>query len=92
MKGTPFSVACSPVWIAGQVASLMRISPLLGRLGEARREARFAERHRARLDFRHAARADEQVGGQPSTGTPSSLRFLALRRISACTTAIAGME
>ena len=28
----------------------------------------------------------------PSTGTPSSRRFLALRRISARTTSIAGIE
>src|ERR1051325_1304319 len=129
MKGTPFSVAWSAVWTAGQVASRTTISPFsaasvkrgarpaspsvtalvsisatqpapmrrsaqgheghaflgrlergvdrraggvahhdlafLGRLGEARREARLAERHRAGLDLGDAARADEEIRAQP---------------------------
>ena len=62
MNGTPFSVACSAVCTAGQVASRTTISPFSAASLEARREAGLAERHRARLDFGDAARADQQVG------------------------------
>ena len=51
---------------------------LLRRFAEARREARFAERNRARLDFAHAASADQQIGTQAEHGNAEELQVFLL--------------
>ena len=61
MNGTPFSAACRPAWMAGQVA--VPHLDLAGLDGgrEARRQTVLAERNGRRLDARDAARANQHV-------------------------------
>jgi hypothetical protein len=66
---------------AGRVAHPDR--PRLQRRGEARREARLAERDRAGLHLRHAAGADQQVGGEAGDGHAEQPQPRAPRRTSA---------
>ena len=61
MNGTPFSAACRPAWIAGQVASHISMLAGLDGGGEARRQPVLAERHGGGLHARHAAGADQHV-------------------------------
>jgi hypothetical protein len=67
MKGTPFSAAWSMVWIAGQVASRTVMRPAFSAAVKRGREAGLAERDGAGLHLRHAAGADQQVGGEAET-------------------------
>ena len=61
-NGTPFSAACRPAWIAGQVEVAQRDRAGPDRGDEARRRPVLAERDRRRLDAAHAAGADQEVG------------------------------
>ncbi len=92
MKGTPFSAACSALWTAGQVASVMQTSPRS--IASVKRGARPASPSDTALDSTSATQPApiSRSADMPSTGTPSSRRLRARRRISACTTAIAGVE
>ena len=58
-KGTPFSAACSPAWIAGQVESRSSIAPALTAAVKRGAAPSLAEGHRGRLDAGDAARADQ---------------------------------
>ena len=61
-NGTPFSAACRPAWITGQVRVPGLDRAGLDRGREARRRALLAEGHRGGLDAGDAARADQEVG------------------------------
>ena len=62
MNGTPFSAACSPAWIAGQVESRISIAPALIAATNRGAAPCLAERHGGGLDALHAAGADQQIG------------------------------
>ena len=75
MKGTPFSLACSAVCTAGQVASRTLISPFS--TASVKRGARPASPSDTALDSTSATHPApiSMSAHMPSTGTPSSLRF-----------------
>ena len=83
MNGTPFSAACSMVWIAGQVASLTAMLPGGDGGGEARR--RPASPSVTALVCTSATQPApiSRSVAKPETGTPSSRNPRAPRRTSA---------
>ena len=90
--GTPFSVACSPVWIIGQVASMTLIA-FLSAASVKRGASPASPSVTALVSTSRTQPAPIRMSAQrPSTGTPISFRSFAPRRTSARTTAIATGE
>jgi hypothetical protein len=92
MKGTPFSAACNPVWITGQVASRTLISPFCA--ASVKRGASPASSSDTALVSISATQPApiSRSAERPSTGTPNNLRFLFFNTIRLRTTAMAGVE
>jgi hypothetical protein len=92
MKGTPFSVACSPVCTMGQVALMIFSDPFSAAC--VKRGARPASpRVTALVSISRTHPAPISMSAHsPSTGTPTSFRSRASRRTSARTTSIATSE
>jgi hypothetical protein len=92
MKGTPFSVACSAVWMAGQVASRTTISPFSA--ASVKRGASPASPSDTALVSTSATQPApiSRSALRPRTGTPRSFNPFALRRMSARTTSMATSE
>src|SRR5688500_4958254 len=92
MNGTPFSLACSALCTAGQVASRTTISPFS--TASVKRGARPASPSDTALDSTSATQPApiSRSAHMPSTGTPRSRRYFFFWKMSARTPAIAGRE
>ena len=91
-NGTPFSAACRPAWITGQVESRISIAPALTAAMKRGAGPCSPSVTAAALDARDAARADQEIGLKAELRHPDQPQPLAPRRISARTTASAQPE
>jgi hypothetical protein len=92
MKGTPFSDACRPAWMAGQVASHISISPAL--MAAVKRGARPCSPNvTAAASMRATQPAPTSMSTwKPPCGTDTMCRSRTGRRIRARTAAMAQPE